>query len=87
MVGRQPRSGRTSSKPPVGAWCPPPSLRPLKEIQPLLVIGNGVSGYEAGEVWHLLDQRYDMKLSMVELPTFERIDLAQYTHVILVSGQ
>ena len=31
------------------------SFRPLKQPKVMLVIGDGVSGYESGEVWHLLD--------------------------------
>jgi hypothetical protein len=62
------------------------SLRPLEEPRPLLVVGSGVSAYEAGEVWHHLDQRVDVAVSMVDKSALPGLDLARYTHVVLVSG-
>lgn len=75
-------SGLTASGIDLGS----PSLRVLTRPRPLLLVGDGVSAYEAGEVWHLLDQRYDVEVSMVELDRFGRIDLDRYTHVIAVQG-
>ena len=63
-----------------------PSMRPLEAPRPVLLVGSGVSSYEAGEVWHLLDQRYDMRLSMCETRSFGRLDLDRYTHVLMVGG-
>ncbi len=63
-----------------------PSIEMLEPIKPLLLVGEGFSAYEAGEVWHLLDQRYDIKLTMVDRTRFDHIDLGEYTHLILVSG-
>lgn len=51
-----------------------------------MMIGSGVSAYEAGEVWHLLDYRMDMNLVMVEMDDFTNLDLHHYTHLIFVSG-
>lgn len=62
------------------------SLRPLKLPKVMLVVGDGVSGYEAGEVWHLLDQRYDMELVMIESDDLDRSDLSKYNTIILVDG-
>ena len=64
-----------------------PSLRPLVEPRPLLVVGEGVSPYEAGEVWHLLDRRFGIPLPLVEMDDLGRIDLADYTHLVLVNGR
>lgn len=75
-------SGLTASGIDLGS----PSLRVLTRPRPLLLVGDGVSSYEAGEVWHLLDRRYDVELSMVELDRFGRTDLDRYTHVIAVQG-
>ena len=62
------------------------SLRPLEEPKPLMLVGSGVSGYDAGEVWHHLDQRVGVALSMVEKDSLGGLDLDRYTHVIAVSG-
>ncbi len=63
-----------------------PGLLPLARPRPLLVAGRGVSGYEAGEVWHLLDRRYGIELSMVEPDRLRRTPLDRYTHLLLVDG-
>jgi Zinc carboxypeptidase len=62
------------------------SFRPLQAPKPLMLIGSGVSSYQAGEVWHLLDQGFGLALTMAEKSSFKRLDLARYTHLILVSG-
>jgi len=61
-------------------------VRALTAPKPLLLVGDGVSAYEAGEVWHHLDQRVGLGVSMVERDDFDRIDLDDYTHLVLVSG-
>lgn len=63
-----------------------PSVVAVPQPKPLMVVGSGVSAYEAGEVWHLLDERYEMRLSMVDLTALDGVDLQRYSHVILVSG-
>ena len=64
-----------------------PNVLEMRAPKPCLVVGSGVSGYEAGEVWHLLDQRVDLELTMVERSRFASVDLAEYTHLVLVSGR
>jgi len=63
-----------------------PSFEALTAPKALLVIGDGVSGYEAGEVWHLMDQRYQLPLTMVEMGDLNRVDLDEYTTLIMVNG-
>ncbi len=62
------------------------SFRPLTAPNPLMLVGSGVSSYEAGEVWHLLDQRFDLALTMAEKSRFSRLDLFRYSHLLLVNG-
>ncbi|NVJ96986.1 MAG: peptidase [Alphaproteobacteria bacterium] len=63
------------------------SVADLKPIKPLLVVGSGVSPYDAGEVWHLLDHRMKMPVTLVRTDRIKRIDLPRYTHIILVGGR
>ncbi len=63
-----------------------PEVRSLESPRPLLVVGDRVSGYEAGEVWHQLDLRWGIGLSMVERDRLADLDLSDYTHLLLVSG-
>ena len=58
----------------------------LKKPQVLMLVGRGVRSYDAGEVWHLFDQRYKIPISMVDLNRFEGLDLGRYNTLILPSG-
>lgn len=51
-----------------------------------VLTGSGVSAYEAGELWHLLDTRFGMPLTKVDVNQFRRLDLQQYNTLVLVSG-
>jgi hypothetical protein len=51
-----------------------------------LITGTGVNPTDAGEVWHLLDQRFNIPLSHLEVSTFNRADIAKYTTIIMVGG-
>ncbi|MBV1911823.1 MAG: hypothetical protein KUG78_21195 [Kangiellaceae bacterium] len=77
------RSGLAVSGPDLGS----PSFPPLKQVKPLMLIGDGVSSYQAGEVWHLLDQRLDQELSMMTIAQLSRFDIEKYTHIIMVDGR
>ena len=35
-----------------------------------ILVGTGVSPTDAGEVWHLMDQRFNMPVSLLEIITF-----------------
>ncbi len=60
-----------------------PSLEPLSEPTPLLVIGAGVSPYAAGEIWHHLDHRLGVEVAMADTSYLDRVDLSRYSHLIL----
>ncbi len=64
-----------------------PSIPEVKKIKPVLVIGYGISRYQAGEVWHLMDQRLEQPLSMMTFEELVNNYLDDYTHVILVDGK
>ncbi len=63
-----------------------PSLRPLTPPRPLLVTGRGVPSYRVGEAWHLLDERFGVEASLVDLGALGSMDLDRYTHVVLALG-
>jgi len=63
------------------------SVADLKEVKPLLVVGGGYSPYDAGEVWHLLDYRMQMPVTLIREANLRRADLNRYTHIILVGGR
>jgi hypothetical protein len=62
------------------------NFRTLEPPRAALLVGEGVSSYEAGEVWHLLDQRVGMPITKLDLRLWNRIDWTQYKTLVMVSG-
>ena len=58
---------------------------PLKKQQVALLVGSGVTYADAGEIWHLFDQRYNMKITKLDTDYFSRVDLSRYTTLIVPS--
>ncbi|MDC3109593.1 M14 family zinc carboxypeptidase [Flavobacteriales bacterium] len=57
-----------------------------KKVKVAMLIGDGVSSYESGEVWHLLDTRVHIPLTKIRLNQFNRASLDKYTTLVMVSG-
>ncbi len=62
------------------------NFRTIKKPTALMLIGNGISFTEAGEIWHLLDTRVQMPISKVNIDYFNYLDLPKYSTMVLVSG-
>ncbi|QCY70617.1 zinc carboxypeptidase [Antarcticibacterium flavum] len=58
-------------------------FRPLEPQKVAMIVGDGITPYDAGEIWHLFDQRYDMKITKLDTRNFNRADLSSYTAIIL----
>jgi hypothetical protein len=58
----------------------------VKKPRAIMLIGNGVSGYEAGETWHLLDQRINMPITKVDVGNIGRVNWDKYNVLVMVSG-
>ncbi len=63
-----------------------PSFRNLEKPRVIMPIGSGTNSREAGEVWHLLDQRFSMPVTKVELDRITGVDLSRYNVMVMVSG-
>lgn len=63
-----------------------PNFDNVKKPQVMMLVGEGVSPYDAGEVWHLFDQRYKMDISLVPIDIFNGANINKYTTIIMVSG-
>ncbi|RZP04088.1 MAG: zinc carboxypeptidase [Flavobacteriales bacterium] len=48
-----------------------------------LLVGQGITPYDAGEIWHLFDQRYDMLITKLDTRDFRKKDLSKYTDIIV----
>ena len=62
------------------------NFRTIKKPKAALLIGEGVSSYEAGEVWHLLDTRVHMPITKIRMTNFRNASLDKYNTLVMVSG-
>ena len=51
-----------------------------------MLVGQGVNALDAGEVWHMMDQRFEIPVSHLDISVFNRIDPGKYNTLIMVSG-
>lgn len=59
---------------------------PIKKQKIAVIVGDGIRSYDAGEIWHLFDTRYNIELTKLDLGYFNSIDLGKYTDIILPSS-
>lgn len=59
------------------------NFKTLKNPKVALLVGDGITPSDAGEIWHLFDQRYAMKITKLDTRNFNRTDISRYTHIIL----
>jgi hypothetical protein len=52
----------------------------------LLFVGGSSSSADAGEIWHLFDQRYNIPVTLVETTNLGSIELSKYNTIILPGG-
>lgn len=55
----------------------------VKDQKVALLVGGNLRSYDAGEIWHLFDTRYDTKITKIDLQYFNSVDLSSYTDIIL----
>jgi hypothetical protein len=63
-----------------------PSVQAVELPQVLLVVGDDISYYDAGEVWHLADYRMRMPITLRNRDSLNGIDWNRYTHIVFPSG-
>ena len=63
-----------------------PSVSSLEKPNVLLMIGDGVSSYEAGEFWHLLDTRFNIPVTKAEVNDFSPRVLSRYNVLVMSDG-
>jgi hypothetical protein len=62
------------------------SFATLQQPKVLLLGGNGISQYEAGEIRYYLDETLQIPVSIIEHSRITNVDLSNYSHLILVNG-
>ncbi len=58
---------------------------PIKKQKIAILVGNGIRPYDAGEIWHLLDTRYDIEVTKIDMGYFNSVDLSAYTDIIVTT--
>lgn len=63
-----------------------PNIDVLQEPKLALLVSTGVNSLEAGEIWHLLDQRMDMAITLLPTERIGSADLSKYTVIAMPNG-
>ena len=63
-----------------------PAFKPLEQPKVAMLVGRGVSIPESGEIWFLLDKRFQMRPVLIENPSLTGKDLKAYNVIILANG-
>lgn len=63
------------------------NFQKVTKPEALIVTGQGVASYEAGEVWYWLDTHVGMPITKVDIATLPRLNLNRYNVIVMVSGQ
>ncbi len=69
-----------------GANLGSPSIDVLSQPSIAVLVEGGVSSSEAGEIWHLLDQRFEMPVTLLPIDRITSADLSRYNTIILPNG-
>ncbi len=62
------------------------SVRTLTAPSVLLLFDNGATRYGAGQLWHLLDKKMHMPVTLRHVNDLAQIDTAGYTHILIPGG-
>ncbi|MEM7657589.1 MAG: M14 metallopeptidase family protein, partial [Bacteroidota bacterium] len=62
------------------------SFRSLKDPKVVILADGDISSYEVGEVWHLLDYRMEMDVTILPVDRVGRMDLSRYGTIVMVGG-
>ena len=58
---------------------------PIKKQKVAILVGKGIRSYDAGEIWHLFDTRFNMQLTKLDIAYLSSVDLGKYTDLIIPS--
>jgi len=59
----------------------------LKKPEIAVLMDVGISPTDAGEIWHLLDQRFHIPVTMIPVSVFNNAQLSKYNTIIVPSGR
>jgi len=76
------RGGLSATGPDIGS----PTFSVIEKPSIAMMIGNGVSPYGAGEIWHLLDSQYHTPITLLKKSRFANSNLDDYKTLIFADG-
>ncbi|MGC6429652.1 MAG: M14 family metallopeptidase [Jejuia sp.] len=59
------------------------NFKTLKKPEIAMLVGSGVRSYDAGEIWHLLDTRYNIQVTKLDTKNIRTVDLNRYNIIIV----
>ena len=59
------------------------NFKTLEQPKIALLVGEGISSYDAGEIWHLFDTRYNITTTKLDTKSIGRADLSHYNTIII----
>ena len=59
------------------------NFKTIKKPKIALIVGDGIRYTDAGEIWHLLDTKYNIPVTKIDVNNLKKSSLSIYTHVIL----
>ena len=62
------------------------SFEKLEKPEIAVVVSGSVRSTNAGEIWHLFDQRYQIPVTLISTEQINWIDLSKYNAILLPSG-
>ena len=62
------------------------SFSAIEKPKVLVLVGEGITAYDAGEVWHQLDKRMSMPVQLFDKRRLASLNLSDYTHLVIVGG-
>lgn len=63
-----------------------PSIDVLEKPKIAIFVEGGVSSSEAGETWHLLDQRFEIPATLLPVDRISSADLSKYNVIVMSNG-
>ena len=62
------------------------SFQTVRKPDIAIVVGDGVNANDAGEYWHLLDERMNIPVTMLPADVLNRTNLSEYNTIIFPAG-
>ncbi|MEO8472049.1 MAG: M14 family metallopeptidase [Chryseolinea sp.] len=59
------------------------SFLPFKKPTIAMLVGDGISATDAGEIWHLLDTRFQIPVTLLPINVIDRASLSKYSTIIM----